>query len=167
MILEIKKYPNPILRKKAAEVKEISDEIRVLAKDMIETMAQKDGLGLAAPQVNQSKRIIVLRGEKEPVVFINPRIAGKSKEKEIREEGCLSFPGVWVRIKRQKEVEIEAIGLEGREMKIGAVGLFARIIQHEIDHLNGKLIIDRLNIFQRLKLKFHASNRFFNPRRLA
>lgn len=153
MILEIKKYPDPILKKKTEEVKEISKEIEVLIEDMVETMQKKDGLGLAASQVGVAKKIIVVQSQKGPMAFINPCIVSKSKQKEVSEEGCLSFPGVWLKIKRPKGVEIKALNIEGKEINLKAAGLLARILQHEIDHLEGKLIINHLNFFQRLKTK--------------
>jgi peptide deformylase len=153
MILEIKKYPDPVLKQKTEEVKEISKEIEVLIGNMVETMQKKDGLGLAAPQVGVAKKIIVVQSSKGPMAFINPCIISKSKEKEIVEEGCLSFPGVWLKIKRSKGVEINALNIEGKEINLKAVGLLARILQHEIDHLEGKLIINRLSFFQKLKSK--------------
>jgi len=163
MVLEIKKYPEPVLRKKCREVKEITDEIKKLGRDMMETMKDKDGIGLAAPQVGETKRIIVVhpiqertpqeKAAKTPLVFINPKIAKKSKKQEVMEEGCLSLPGLWLKIKRAREVEMKALNIEGREVKIKTAGLFARVLQHEIDHLDGILLIDRLPFWQKLKLK--------------
>ena len=150
-ILEIKKYPDPILRKKCQEVKEINEDVRKLISDMIETMQKNNGIGLAAPQVGVLKRIIVAETANGPKGFINPRILKKSKETEIIEEGCLSFPGLFLKIKRAKEIEIEAFDEEGKKIK--AEGLLARVLQHEIDHLNGILFIDKINIFQRWKVK--------------
>jgi peptide deformylase len=152
-ILEIKKYPDPILRKKAEEVKEITEEIKKIAQDMIETKRSSQGIGLAAPQVGILKRIIVLRTENHPQVLVNPEILEKSKEKEIMEEGCLSFPGLYLKIKRAKRVKVEALDEKGEKIKIQAEGLPARIFQHEIDHLDGILFIDRLSFWQKLKIK--------------
>jgi len=152
-ILKIKKYPDPILRKKCQEVKEVTEEIKNLGWDMVETMTEKKGIGLAAPQVGQLKRIIVVRTEKGPQVFINPKIIKKSRETIIDEEGCLSFPGLWLRIKRAKRVEIEALNENGEKISLKAEGLPARVLQHEIDHLDGILFIDRLSFWQKLKIK--------------
>ena len=152
-ILEIKKYPDPILRKKCNEVKEVTQEIKKLSWDMIETMEAAPGSGLAGPQVGKLKKIIVAQTEKEPLILINPKILKKSKETEIMEEGCLSFPGLWLRIKRAKSVEVEALDINGKKTKIKAEGLPARVIQHEIDHLSGILFIDRVGFLERLKLK--------------
>ena len=152
-ILEIKKYPDPILRKRAQSVGKITNEIRKLKKDMVETMIKNEGVGLAATQVGQLKRIITIQTEKEPLELINPRIIRKGKETEITEEGCLSFPSLRLKIKRVKEVEVRARDKAGREVQISAQGLQARILQHEINHLDGILFIDRLGFFQRLKIR--------------
>jgi len=162
-ILKIKKYPDPILRKKCQEVKEVTEEIKNLGWDMVETMTEKKGIGLAAPQVGQLKRIIVVqpirkrtpeeRSEIKPQIFINPKIIKKSRETIIDEEGCLSFPGLWLRIKRAKRVEIEALNENGEKISLKAEGLPARVLQHEIDHLDGILFIDRLSFWQKLKIK--------------
>jgi len=156
--LKIIKYPNSILRKKCEEVKEITDEIKKFCQDMIEIMILNHGVGLAASQVGELKRIIAVcpiqeKEIKTPQIFINPKITKKSKKTEIDEEGCLSFPGLFLKIKRASEVEVEALDLEGKEVKIKANGYLARIFQHEIDHLNGILFIDRINFWQRLRLK--------------
>ena len=153
MIKEIKKYPDPILRKKCEEVKEVNEEIKKLVDDMIETMEKNDGVGLAAPQVGVSKRVIVVETEKGPEGFINPKILKKTKETEIDWEGCLSVPGIFLKIKRWKGIEVEALNQRGEKVRVKAVGLVARIFQDEIDHLNGILIINRIGFWQRLKIK--------------
>lgn len=163
MILTIKKYPDPILRKKCQEVEELSEEIKKLGRDMIETMIANQGIGLAAPQVGVLKRIIVVhpiqektveeKTRKSPQIFINPKIIKKSRETILEEEGCLSVPGLWLKIKRAKEVEISALNEKGEKISLKAEGLTARIFQHEIDHLDGILFIDRLGFWQKLKLK--------------
>jgi len=163
VLLEIKKYPNPILRKKSEELKEITPEIKELVLAMTEIMEKNQGVGLAAPQVGELKRVIVVhpikersleeKSEKRPQIFINPEIIKKTKETEIDEEGCLSFPELFLKIKRAKEVEIEALNLNGEKIQIKAEGLPARIFQHEIDHLDGVLFIDRLSFWQRWKFR--------------
>jgi peptide deformylase len=162
-ILKIKKYPDPILKKKCQEVKEVTEEIKNLGWDMVGTMEENEGIGLAAPQVGESKRVIVIHPLKErsleekskrlPQVFINPEIIKKSEATITDEEGCLSFPGLFLKIKRAKEVEIEALDKDGKKVQIKAEGLPARIFQHEIDHLDGILFIDRIIFWQRLKIK--------------
>jgi len=163
MAKEIVKYPNPILRKKCEEVRAITREIKNLALDMIEVMTENEGVGLAAPQLGELKRIIAVhpiqehslkeKSEKKPQVFINPKIIKKSKETIIDEEGCLSFPGLFLKIKRAKEVEIEALNENGKKIRVRVEGLPARIFQHEIDHLDGILFIDRISFWQRFKIR--------------
>ena len=155
MILEIRKYGDPILNKKAEEVKEVTPEIKELIFNMKETMQKNQGIGLAAPQVGILKRIIVIQTEQGLKEFINPKIIKKSKETEVGEEGCLSFPGLFLKIKRAKEVEVVVLGKEGKEIQIKVPGLPVRIFQHEIDHLDGILFIDRLNFWQKLKIKLN------------
>lgn len=157
MIREIKKYPDPILKKKAEEVEEITPEIEKLAEDLIKTMSKSkpEGAGLAAPQVGVLKRLITVQTEQGPIVLINPKILKKSRKTEVIEEGCLSLPGVWLKIKRAREVEAEWLDINAKKIKIKWEGLFARILQHEIDHLDGILILDRINPFQKLKIKKH------------
>ena len=152
-ILEIKKYPDPILRKKCEEVKEVNEEIKKLVDDMIETMEKNDGAGLAAPQVGVLKRVIVVETEKGSVGFVNPKIVKTTKETEIDWEGCLSISGIFLKIKRWKGVEIETLNKEGKKIRIRAKGLVARIFQDEIDHLNGILIIDRVGPIARWKIR--------------
>jgi len=161
-ILEIKKFNNPVLRKKCQEVKEISEDIKKLINDMTETMKKKQGIGLAAPQVGVLKRIIVVRAglENQRILdLINPKILKKSSKKETGEEGCLSFPGIFLKIKRAKEVEVEGLNRNGEEIKIKASGLLARVFQHEIDHLDGILFFDRLNFWQRIKFNLKLPKR--------
>ncbi len=160
---EIVKYPNPILRKKCQEVKEVTEEIRNLGWDMIESMIENQGTGLAAPQVGELKRVIVVhpieersleeKSKEKPQIFINPKIIKKSRETIIDEEGCLSFPELFLKIKRAKEVGVEALNEKGEKIHLKAQGLPARILQHEIDHLDGILFIDHLSFWQKLKTK--------------
>ena len=160
--LEIKKYGDPVLRKKCREVEktDITPEIQRLIEDMKETMEKNEGVGLAHPQIGGLKRIIIVQTEKGPLGFINPRIVKKTKETEIMEEGCLSLPGVFLKIKRRKGVEIKALDKEGGEVQIKTEGLAARIFQHEIDHLNGVLIIDRISFFQKLRIRTRLRRNF-------
>ena len=150
MILEIKKYPDSILKKKSEEVKEVNDGIRRLIVNMLETMYTDQGVGLAAPQIGILKRILVLDVGEGPKVFINPRILAR-KGKEISEEGCLSVPEVFLKIKRAKEITVEALNEKGEKFRVEAAGLLARCLQQEIDHLNGALILDRINLWEKLK----------------
>ncbi len=151
-VLEIRKFRDPVLRKKSEGVDKIDYQF---LSDLSETMVKKDGIGLAAPQVGVSKRIIaVMDPEKgKPLVLINPVIVKKSKEKETGEEGCLSFPGIFLKVKRAKEIEAEALNREGEKISFKAEGLAARVIQHEIDHLDGILFFHRLCFLRRILFK--------------
>jgi peptide deformylase len=134
---------NPILRKKSEPVVTINDEILDLAKNMIETMIENNGIGLAACQVGKNIQVFVINPEySKKCIFINPEIIKISKKTEINEEGCLSLPDVFVKKERPKSLKIKALDEKGRQFKIKAKGLLSRVIQHEIDHLNGILICD-------------------------
>ena len=146
MILPIQSnQDNPILRQKAKKVKEISPQIKGLISDMIETLAANNGLGLAAPQVGQLFQIIAAQPEpnKEALVLINPQIKKTSRKKEIMEEGCLSLPNISMPVERPIKITVQGLDTDGQLVKIKAKGLLARIIQHEIDHLSGILIVDK------------------------
>ncbi|MBZ1345409.1 MAG: peptide deformylase [Candidatus Nealsonbacteria bacterium] len=219
MILSIKKYPDPVLRKKCQEVEKVTEEIKKLTLDMLETMIANQGIGLAAPQVGQLKRIIVVhllekrspeeivaqkpqalinlpshseggrrkfaffdlpsaseggrrkfaffdlpsaseRGRRGLALF-NPKIIKKSRETITDEEGCLSFPKLFLKIKRAKEVEIEGLNERGEKIKIKTEGLPARVFQHEIDHLDGILFIDHVRVGRRIweLLKFYLRSK--------
>lgn len=153
MAKEIIKYPNPVLRKKCEEVKEITEEIKNLASDMVQILEKSQGIGLAASQIGELKRIIAVQTGKGTKVFINPKIIAKTKETEAAEEGCLSFPGLFLKIKRAKRVEIEALNEDSEILRIKAEGFPARVFQHEIDHLDGILFIDQINLWQRWKIR--------------
>ena len=144
MILEITKLGEEILRKKAEPVAEVTDEIRKLAGDMLETMIEANGVGLAGPQVGKNLRIFVAMADDDVKrVFINPQIIKTSEEVEEYEEGCLSIPQVYESITRPSRVTVQALNEKGRPFTLDADGLLARIIQHEYDHLDGILYIDR------------------------
>ena len=140
------RYDNDeILKKRSKEIEVIDDKIRTLAADMMETMHEYNGLGLAGPQVGVLKRIIVIDLYEEGMQFtlINPVIK-KSKGEQIVEEGCLSFPNQFGKVKRPLEVEVEALDIDGRKVRIKAKELLAQALCHEIDHLNGELFIDKV-----------------------
>ena len=134
-----------LLRKKSKKVEEIDDKIKELVDDMIETMHQKDGVGLAAPQVGILKRVVVidLYDDKGPYVLINPEIVKEKGEQEV-EEGCLSFPDKFGKVKRPAEVVVKALDRDGQEYKLKGKGLLAQAISHELDHLDGILFIDKI-----------------------
>lgn len=144
MILEITKLGEEVLRKKAEPVPEVNDEIRKLADDMLETMIDANGVGLAGPQVGKSLRLFVAMSDDDVKrVFINPQIIKTSEELCDYEEGCLSIPQVYENIQRPARVTVQAINENGKPFTLEAEGLLARIIQHEYDHLDGILYIDR------------------------
>ena len=148
-ILEVKKYGESVLREKSVAVEEITPEILKLIEDMIETMYTSSGTGLAAPQIGVSKRIIVIDGEEEGLlVLINPKILER-EGKITEEEGCLSVPGVFSEVSRYEKVTVEAMNQKGEKIKIIKDGLLGRALQHEIDHLDGILFIDRLSKIKR------------------
>ncbi|HUJ90100.1 MAG TPA: peptide deformylase [Syntrophorhabdales bacterium] len=151
-IHQVRKYPDPVLRKVAEKVTDISTELCQLSGDMIETMRAARGIGLAANQIGVSLRIISIEAglEKEtlPLILLNPEIVEVASE-EIAEEGCLSLPGFYETVKRARQVSVKAITLEGKEFSMECEGLLARAFQHEIDHLNGILLVDHLSPIKR------------------
>ncbi len=143
-VLKILQENGEALRKKAASVENLkSPEIQKLIQDMIGAMKLSNGIGLAAPQVGYSLRIFTVNVEDKIYVFINPEIKDLSREKVPFEEGCLSVPKTWGSVVRPKKLTIKAINENGKPVKIRAKGLLARVIQHEMDHLNGVLFIDK------------------------
>ena len=138
---------DPILKKRSREIEIIDDKIKELAKDMMDTMHKWDGLGLAAPQVGILKRIIVidLYEKDTQFILINPIIV-KQKGEQIVEEGCLSFPNKFGKVLRPKEVIVEALDIEGKKIKIKAKDLLAQALCHEIDHLNGEVFVDKVEV---------------------
>lgn len=161
-ILEIKKYPDEILKKKAQNVIDINGQLQKLINDMIETMYSAHGIGLAAPQIGVLKKIIVIDTnmtdkERSPIILINPEIVDSEGE-ILSEEGCLSIPGFITKLKRREKVFVKALDKNGKQIEIEGTGLLGRALQHEIDHLNGILIIDRISplkkeLFRRKYLK--------------
>lgn len=141
--LPIIAYPDPILEAKAKKIKDPkSSEINELILDMAETLDDK-GVGLAAPQVGKSLRLCIIKFENKTYILINPKISSKSWKKEIKEEGCLSFPGLYLPVKRNQKITVKAQNRSGKKITLKAEGFFARVLQHEIDHLDGILFIER------------------------
>ncbi len=154
--LEILEFPDPRLRTVAKPVEKVDDELRKLIDDMFETMYDAPGIGLAATQVDVHKRVIVmdLSDEKnEPQVFINPEITPLTEELAPYEEGCLSVPGFYEKVKRPARVIIKALDRDGNAFEIEADELLATCIQHEIDHLEGKLFVDYVSRLKRDRIK--------------
>jgi len=172
MILEIVQYGHPVLRQRCAPITGVTDEIRALAADMLETMVDAQGVGLAAPQVGQALRMAVIDVSHDPkcvtylkvngqdaalesimpLVFINPEIEfGQQKESEI--EGCLSIQELRAEVRRPEAVKVKLTQLDGQVLELETDGLLARALQHEIDHLNGVLFVDRLTSVGKLSAK--------------
>ena len=142
--------PDPILRKKSESLEIVDNELRKLMDDMLETMYEAPGIGLAAVQIGILKRLIVIdiskdKKKKDPLFFVNPKITFQSKKTSIYEEGCLSLPGHFAEIERPAECHINYLDYDGKNQKLTATGLLATCIQHEIDHLEGVLFIDYLS----------------------
>ncbi len=152
-VLEILKYPHPLLKKRCEKVDRIDGEIKKLIRDMTETMYQANGIGLAACQVGVSRRVIVvdvspIDPEKEFFAMVNPEVISEEGEIE-HEEGCLSVPDCLEKLKRKEKVLVRGFSPAGKEIEISAEGILAIAIQHEIDHVNGVLILDRISRLKR------------------
>lgn len=148
MAYDIRTFGDPVLNSRADEVENIDGKIIRLTQAMLQAMYKAPGLGLAAPQIGVQKQIFVYDVEGEPVTLINPRIVESSGE-WVYDEGCLSIPGLYVEMVRPKEVLLEAVDLDGNEVHIEADELLARLFQHELDHLNGVLMFERMTPEQR------------------
>lgn len=153
--LTILNYPDPRLHTVAKPVKEVNDDIRKLIADMAETMYAAPGIGLAATQVNQHIQLILVDTSKEQndlQVFINPKIVAKTGLQEY-EEGCLSVPGIYETVTRAEKITVEALDANGKKFKLNADGLLAVCIQHEMDHLLGKVFVEYLSPLKRNRIK--------------
>lgn len=172
--LEIVKYPDPVLLKKADPVADINGDLQKRIDQMIETLYAAPGLGLAAPQVGDSVRLFVydmsVQDEasdrrKGPIVVINPEIVAMEGE-EISEEGCLSIPGYQEKVKRAYRVQLKGLDRDGKEIRLEGEGLLARLFQHEIDHIDGIMMVDRFSslkkdiFFRKFKKKFKQEGSF-------
>lgn len=154
-ILNILHYPDPRLRKKALPVENVDNEIKQLVDDMFETMYQAPGIGLAATQADVQKRIIVIdisEDKSNPLCFINPEILAAGGEEEM-EEGCLSVPGIYEKVSRADHIKVRALDREGQSFEMDADGLLSVCIQHEMDHLEGKLFVDYLSELKRQRIR--------------
>lgn len=156
--MEIRVYPDPVLRRGGQTVTEFGPELRSLAEEMMAAMYDEGGVGLAAPQVGIEQKLLVLNpaGSKEDrsgeLCLLNPKITRK-KGREFGEEGCLSFPGIQAEVERWQKITITYQDLDGKEQTLGAEDWLARIIQHELDHLEGVLFVDRLTPVDKLRVK--------------
>ncbi len=155
-LLTVRKFKDKILKKRAKKVRKINEETIKLTYDMAETMKLGQGIGLAANQVGVLKRIIIVEADfksQQVLALINPKVVKKSREKTIDKEGCLSFPGIYLDIKRSNAVKVKAKNIKGEKVVVEAEGILARVLQHEIDHLNGVLFYQRLSPIKRITFK--------------
>jgi len=172
MVLEVLKFPDPRLRKKGAVVAEVTADLKALAENMIETMYEEHGIGLAAPQVGESVRLLVIDTRptdedgkivlenlteleklvQQPIVLFNPVVV-EAREKTTYEEGCLSVPGFYETVERHSYVEVKGLDATGQEIMLKTDGLLAICLQHEMDHLEGKLFIDRISFLKSSRIK--------------
>jgi len=153
--LQILEYPDPRLRTRAVAVTEVTDQTRVLIDDMLETMYAAPGIGLAATQVNVHQRILVAdvsEDQSQPLALINPEIV-QAEGKKATDEGCLSVPGIFETVSRAEQITVRALDRDGNAMEITAEGLLAVCIQHEMDHLEGKLFVDYLSELKRQRIR--------------
>jgi len=160
-ILDILHYPDPRLRNRAEPVPAVDDDIRRLADHMLETMYEAPGIGLAATQVNVPKRVVVIdvsEHRDSPMTLVNPEIL-ESRGSVETEEGCLSVPGIYDSVRRAEWVRWRALDRDGRPFELESDGLLAVCVQHEIDHLNGRLFIDRLSQLKRRRIRKRADKR--------
>jgi peptide deformylase len=157
-VREIKILGDPVLRAPAEAVAEVDAEVKALVRDMFETMYHAEGIGLAAPQVGISRRVLVVdvgnadENGAGAVAFVNPRIVESSKKKERAPEGCLSIPGMEEIVERPESVTVEGLDPDGKQVTVEVSGLLSRALQHEIDHLDGILFIDRVSPLKRRML---------------
>ena len=155
-ILSILKYPDARLHKIAKPVQEVDDRVRQIVKDMTETMYDAQGIGLAATQVDIHERIVVIDISEERndlLVLINPQITARSDDKTVYEEGCLSVPGIYDKVERASEITVEALNEQGEKFSLEADGLLAICIQHELDHLVGKVFVEHLSSLKQNRIR--------------
>lgn len=153
--LTILEYPDPRLRTVAQPVEAVDDELRTLIDDMLETMYASKGIGLAATQVNVHRRLLVIDLSDEhdqPLVFVNPEIISR-QDAVMTQEGCLSVPGIYDDVERAERIRVRALGRDGQQFELDAEGLLAVCVQHEIDHLDGKLFVDYLSELKRQRIR--------------
>lgn len=155
-LLPILNFPDPRLRTKAKPIERVDDTIRTLAADMLETMYAAPGIGLAASQVDRHIQLIVMdlsEEKNQPMVFINPKVTPLTDDVQPYEEGCLSVPQIFDKVDRPTRVKIESLDLDGNQVTLEADGLLAVCVQHEMDHLDGKLFVDYLSPLKRQRIR--------------
>ena len=154
-LLQILEFPDPRLRNRAQPVAQVDASVRTLIDDMFETMYAAPGIGLAATQVNVAKRVLVIdlsERQNEPLALVNPEILQRAGVEET-EEGCLSVPGYFDKVTRAEQIRVRALDRDGKQIEFDADGLLAVCIQHEIDHLDGKLFVDYLSELKRTRIR--------------
>jgi len=155
-LLPILRYPDPRLHKVAKPVQVVDDRIRQLVQDMAETMYDAPGVGLAATQVDVHERVVVIDVSEEGnqlLVLINPEITWKSEETQVYEEGCLSVPGIYDEVQRSAQIHVRALNIDGQPFEFDAEGLLAVCVQHELDHLLGKVFVEYLSGLKQNRIK--------------
>jgi len=155
-LLPILEFPDPRLRTIAKPIDDVDDRIRKLAKDMLETMYDAPGIGLAATQINIHERILVIdvsEDKSDPLVFINPEVTVLNPEEDGYDEGCLYVPGFFESVSRPAHIKVKALGIDGKPFELEPKGLLAVCIQHEIDHLDGKLFVDYISPMKRQRIR--------------
>ncbi|MHC4777809.1 MAG: peptide deformylase [Planctomycetota bacterium] len=156
--MDVKKYPNDCLLEVASEITEIDEEVKSLAAAMFEAMYESRGIGLAAPQVGVSRRLIVLNVAANPeegteFALVNPEVTECDEEMVVADEGCLSLPGVTAPVPRWRRLKVRALDLDGREIVVEGDGLLSRALQHEMDHLEGILFITKVSPVDKVAIK--------------
>ena len=157
-VLDVLKYPDPLLRRPGKEVTAFDAALRETVAAMLETMYRYRGVGLAAPQVGLDRNLLVLNPEGDPeqrageLVLLNPKILSR-KTLEYGEEGCLSFPGLYAEVERHQQIRVHYVDLDGAEQEVSFEGFLARIVLHEMDHLQGVLFVDRLSAAERIRVR--------------
>lgn len=153
-------WPDPVLREETKEIAEIDDDVRQLYQDLVDTMYASNGLGIAAIQIGVPRKMFLVEPElagrpkdDPPVAFINPEVVWTSDENEKAEEGCLSFPGIFVPVERPLRAKVRALGIDGEMFEVEGEGLFARCLLHENDHLTGQLLVDFVGPLKRQMIK--------------
>lgn len=155
-LLNILRYPDPRLHKVAAPIAQVDDRIRTLAADMLETMYDAEGVGLAATQVDVHERLIVMdtsEDHDQPLVLINPELIAVSDEMVLGDEGCLSVPTIYDKVERHARVTVKALDRNGKPFQFDAEGLASVCVQHEMDHLRGKVFVEYLSLLKRERIK--------------
>ena len=161
-LLNILRYPDPRLHKLAAPITVVDDRIRTLAADMLETMYEAEGVGLAATQVDVHERLIVMdtsEDRDQPLVLINPELVAASAEKVVGDEGCLSVPTIYDKVERHARVTVQALDRDGHPFQFDAEGLASVCVQHEMDHLRGKVFVEYLSALKRERIKVKMNKR--------